>query len=331
MKFVLFKKSLEDGAQPIYLFDGEEEYFKERGEQMLKEKFLGEPSLNYTSFQGENLKGSSLSTLISAAECFPFMSEKRIVKVTDFYPTEKEYETYLRSYFENPQKDTILLIVNTARSKGKSFDLKKVKSVTWVDCSKADDDTVLRWIYTRFKRAGIAADTESCERVMRYCLADMSRVVGETEKLIAYAAESKKISAGDVDTVVYRDTDYKIYEMTGAIGARNFSKYETVLSELMSKSFDETAVLNSLSSYFRTMFEILILKKSDSDTAQVLGMKEYAVKMSRRQAETMGTETVKKYFMFCNCALNSVKSGKISAQGALLKVNAALFFGEKYN
>ena len=38
MKFVLFKKSLETDPAPIYLFDGEEEYFKERGEEMLKEK-----------------------------------------------------------------------------------------------------------------------------------------------------------------------------------------------------------------------------------------------------------------------------------------------------
>ena len=43
MKFVLFKKSLEEGAAPVYLFDGEEEYFKERGEEMLKAKFLQEP------------------------------------------------------------------------------------------------------------------------------------------------------------------------------------------------------------------------------------------------------------------------------------------------
>ena len=41
MKFVLFKKSLEDGASPIYLFEGEEEYFKKRGEEMLREKFVG--------------------------------------------------------------------------------------------------------------------------------------------------------------------------------------------------------------------------------------------------------------------------------------------------
>ena len=38
MKFVMFKKSLEEGVSPIYLFDGEEEYFKERGEDMLKER-----------------------------------------------------------------------------------------------------------------------------------------------------------------------------------------------------------------------------------------------------------------------------------------------------
>lgn len=40
MKFVMFKKSLEEGVSPIYLFDGEEEYFKERGEDMLKERYL---------------------------------------------------------------------------------------------------------------------------------------------------------------------------------------------------------------------------------------------------------------------------------------------------
>ena len=37
MKFILFKRSLEEGAKPVYLFDGEEEYFKERGEAMLRE------------------------------------------------------------------------------------------------------------------------------------------------------------------------------------------------------------------------------------------------------------------------------------------------------
>lgn len=330
MKFVLFKNSLKEGAAPIYLFDGEEEYFKERGEEMLKERFLGEPSLNYSAFHGEALKGAALTSLVAAAQSFPFMSEKRIVKVTDFYPTEKEYETYLKGYFENPSADTILLIVNSSRPKGK-FDLKKMPNVTYVDCGKADEETVLRWIYTQFRRAGVRADTDCCERVMHYCLGDMSRIAGETEKLIAYAGQGGAVSPEDVDAVVYKDAEYKTYEMTGAFGAGNYAKFLSVQRELMEKGADEGAVLNALCAYLRSLLEILLLKKSDAETARALGMNEYAVKMSRRQANAVGAARVRVCWEYVYAAISGVRSGELTAPAALLKVNAQLFYGEDAN
>ena len=330
MKFVLFKNSLKEGAAPIYLFDGEEEYFKERGEEMLKERFLGEPSLNYSAFHGETLKGAALSSLVAAAQSFPFMSEKRIVRVTDFYPTEKEYETYLKGYFENPSADTILLIVNSSRPKGK-FDLKKMPNVTYVDCGKADEETVLRWIYTQFRRAGVRADTDCCERVMHYCLGDMSRIAGETEKLIAYAGQGGAVSPEDVDAVVYKDAEYKTYEMTGAFGAGNYAKFLSVQRELMEKGADEGAVLNALCAYLRNLLEILLLKKSDAETARALGMNEYAVKMSRRQANAVGAARVRVCWEYVYAAISGVRSGELTAPAALLKVNAQLFYGEDAN
>ena len=66
MKFILFKRSLEEGAKPVYLFDGEEEYFKERGEAMLREKYLAEPSLDFSLFRGETLHGGALADLVAA-------------------------------------------------------------------------------------------------------------------------------------------------------------------------------------------------------------------------------------------------------------------------
>ena len=331
MKFVLFKKSLEEGAAPIYLFDGEEEYFKERGEEMLKEKYLQEPALNYTVLHGETLKGGQLSALVAAAQCVPFLSPKRIVKVTDLFPSEKDFNTYLKDYFEHPQQDTILFIVNSAAPKGKAADLRKAPNVTWVDCSRADEETVLRWIYTQFRRAGISADTECCERIMRYCLGDMSRISGETEKLIAYAMQDKKVTAQDVDLIVYRDAEYKTYEMSNALGLKNYGKFVSVQQELLSKGMDEISVLNSLASYFRGLYEISLIRKSDAETAKILGMKEYAVKMSRRQADSLGAKRVKECFLCVSDALNSIKSGELSAPAALLSVNAQLFFGNDAN
>ena len=105
MKYVEFRKFTdENGALPVYLFEGEETYFRERGSELLLKRFLKEPTLDFTAFDGGTLKGEKLKALADAVNSFPFLSEKRFIKVTEFYPTEKEYDFYLRPIFENPPK-----------------------------------------------------------------------------------------------------------------------------------------------------------------------------------------------------------------------------------
>ena len=61
MKYVDFKKYTDEhGAQPIYLFEGEEAYFREKGEGLLKSRYLQEATLDYASFDGSALKGERL-------------------------------------------------------------------------------------------------------------------------------------------------------------------------------------------------------------------------------------------------------------------------------
>ena len=96
MKFTELKNDISDGAKSIYLLEGDDAYFRMKGEEMIKSAFLQMPELNFSSFDGESLKGAQISALTSALESFPFMSEKRIIKVSGFYPTETEYETHLK-------------------------------------------------------------------------------------------------------------------------------------------------------------------------------------------------------------------------------------------
>ena len=75
MKYVDFKKFTdENGALPIYLFEGEETYFRERGAALLLDRFLKEPTLDYTAFDGAALKGDKLKALADAAN---FIRRKR--------------------------------------------------------------------------------------------------------------------------------------------------------------------------------------------------------------------------------------------------------------
>ena len=56
MKYVELKKFTDEkGAMPVYLFEGEEVYFHEKGETFLKDLFLQEPTLDYVSYEGSAL------------------------------------------------------------------------------------------------------------------------------------------------------------------------------------------------------------------------------------------------------------------------------------
>ena len=90
VKYVDFRKFTdENGAKPIYLFEGEEAYFRDKGEALIKSRFVQDTTLDYASLDGAALKGDGIRALTDAANCFPFLSEKRVVRVTEFYPTEK--------------------------------------------------------------------------------------------------------------------------------------------------------------------------------------------------------------------------------------------------
>ena len=329
MKYVDFKKFTdENGAQPIYVFEGEEVYFREKGEQILKKLYVQEPTLDYVSFDGGALKGEKLKALVDAVSSFPFISQKRLVRVTEFYPTEKDFENYLKPLFENPPTDSILLIVNGGKGKTGPAVWAKKPNVTYVDCSRSDEETIKKWIYVTCKRAGVYADGITCGKVASYCVFDMSRIAMETEKLLGYCAAMGKERLTDeiVDELVYPDSEYKIYELANALARKNYSEYMKVIKDLSTRGFNETSLLSSLASYFKGLYEVSLCKGSDKDVATALGIKEYAAKKNREQAAKFGKGELLALYSGVYQAISDIKCGVLTPSAALKTVTAKLFF-----
>ena len=330
MKYVDFKKFTdENGAQSIYLFEGEEGYFRERGETLLKARFLQEQTLDYISFDGVSLKGDKILEIVEALNAFPFMSERRIVRVSEFYPTEKEYETYLKKTFENPPTSGMLLIVNGAKPKMGGATLSKKPNVTHIDCGKADEETIKKWIYLTCKKEGVYADGVTCGKLALYCNLDMARIAKETEKLLSYCEAEKiqRLSDELVDSLVYPDAEYKLYELTNALARKNYGAFMKILNELAVKGYNELSLLSSLASYFKGLYEVLNMKGSDGEIANALGIKEYAVKKNREQAVKFQKGELLRVYNGVYQAISDVKCGVMTPQSALKTVTARLFFG----
>ncbi len=323
MKYTQLKHSISEGANSIYLLEGDDAYFRMKGEEQIKLAFLQMPELNYSSFDGETLKGGALSSLVAAIKNYPFMAEKRIIKVTEFYPSESEYETYLKSLFDDFPSSSILIIVNTGAKKG--VDLKRKKSVAYVDCSKTEPDAVSKWVYITLKRAGIAASAAVCESVAEYCLHNMARVSVEVEKIIAYKGGGT-LMQNEVDELVFRDADYRIYELTNAISRKNYCKFCEIAAELLIKSGDEMTILSGLFSYFKNLSVIVCSKDSVSSLAAMMKMKEYAVKKSMEQADAIGEKIINETLSYLYSVVSEVKSGRLTPKSALQNAENFIFF-----
>ncbi len=329
MKYVEFRKFTdENGAMPVYLFEGEETYFHGKGEELLCSRFVSDTTLDYASFDGASLKGEKIRELTDAASCFPFISEKRMVKVTEFYPSEKDFEKYLKDFFENAPKDSIVLIVNLGKGKAGSAALAKAKGVTFVDCSKSDEETIKKWIYLTAKKAGVYADGMTCALLAAYCAYDMARISKETEKLlICCEAEGlERITDQMIELHVAPENEYKNYELTNAVSRKNYGEFVKIMQEFTVKNTDILSVLSMLASHFKTLYEVRVSRGSDKEVATNLGLKEFAVKKNREQAAKFQKEELLGYYRRLYTATQQVKCGELTPASALKTVTAGIFF-----
>lgn len=324
MKFTELKGSLAAGARNVYLLEGDDAYFRGKGEELIKDAFLQMPELNFSAFDGETLKGSALTALSSALKNFPFMAEKRIIKVSEFYPSEQDFEKYLQPLFDDFPPFGILIIVNTGLKRG--VDLKRKRAVCYVDCNRADRDTVAKWAYITLRRAGVSASVSVCENIADYCLCDMARVSVEVDKLIDYKPQNA-LTEQDIESLVFKDADFRLYELTNTVARRDYAKFCVIKDEILKKGGDEVYILNGLFNYFKNLLTVLTSRYDAARLSSILKMKEYGVKKSAEQAEAIGRKKLEYLTEYVYLRIAEIKSGKILPAAALINAQNAIFFG----
>lgn len=324
MNYLELRKDLQECIRQIYLLEGNDAYFRLNGEEQIKKAVLQMPELNYTIFDGEKLKGGALTQLVNAIESYPFMADKRVVKVTNLYVTELEYDKYLKNIFDNFPETTVLIIVNAER---KGVDLKRKKCVTYFDCNKADIEDIEKWIYFRLKKFDLQIESDASECIARYCLCDMARVSVEVEKIIAYKGNEKGVvTKEDVDALVYKDADYKLYELTQTIARKDFDKFCLIKNDLCKKTGDEIYVLSALLTYYRNLLTVYTSKSSTADLASELGVKEFVVPKMKEQVRLIGERKILFMTKQIYTTISDLKNGFNTPQNAIQVVCSKIFF-----
>ena len=230
MKFRELKKSLAEGVKPIYLITGEDSFFIERSIALICNACLAQPDLNLTRFDGKEIKGET-EKLVSALLSYPFMSEKRVVLVKEYYPLAQDLKK-LASYFSSPCDTTVFLIADSSPCEG----IAKQSNVTVVDCAKGEISLLAGWIRARAGKDGVSFDDRAIGLLIDYCQSDMTRIAGETRKTFLCSVRKRRNTAFSKPSILSPSADTKRHtrrspECSKRETDRNFSLRYTIISE----------------------------------------------------------------------------------------------------
>ena len=313
MKFKDLKKSLSETLERIYLVEGEDAFLRDTAVRLIKQKALQEPDLNLTNLNGQDIKADP-EQLLTATESYPFLSERRYVVLRDYYPNATELKNKaIKKVFLDPSETTVLIIVNEQKCEN----LKKLDTVTFVDCYKAEEDVIVSYLKRRALDEGVLITNGAIKLVLEYSNMDMTRISGEIEKLITFVGKNAEITEETVDLLVSKSQDFQVYELTEAIGKRDYGKSFEILSELLNKNQDKQRLFISVYYHFRRLLHVAVSGATNQELATALETKDFVIKKAREQAKRFTPKRLKQICDKLAYYDGAFKSGELSVDTAL--------------
>lgn len=299
------KTRLKEGVSNFYLFEGEDYYLYDRGFGMIKKAIsFSMPDFNLAIFDDDNY---SMKAVLDSCDIMPLGDERRIVLMKNVTKVTENDKKALEAYLKNPSKTTILVIFDYPNK------LSSLKEYGFVDCKRFDSKTATGVIVNELAKRNKQISGEAVATLLDYCNGYLSRAINELDKLVYFNIDDPLVTKKIVDTLVTKDAEYVVFELTEALGQRNGDKALKLLNEMKR----EQGLVGLITNHFRRLFFISTSDLDDKTLSQMLGVKEYAVSKQRMQAKNFSKMQLKKIYSLLEDVDYNIKSGQMSQENSL--------------
>lgn len=229
----IYKDSNKGGA---YLFYGKEKYLIENAIGYLKNKYIkGTDAFNYIKIEGTE---ATLGDIITAAETYPVMSDKKLVLVKDVaaFVSENDLKKSFYEFIANLDDFVILIFWDRGNIKKTTKFFKEMKNlgrdVEFPKLSNPDLRNFVNQYFLRKKKKIKATDIAYFIEKSSYNSRNEDKTLldlkTEMDKIIS-AADGEIITTKDIDGSITENVDSNIFNFLDALMQR---KAEIAILEL---------------------------------------------------------------------------------------------------
>src|SRR5271170_393507 len=272
--------------RPGYVFAGDETFLYERCRRAVVDSLI-DPTLREFSLSDLDLAETSIFHVLDLARTPSLMAPFQVIFVRNLKTlytrgAKKEEFAAIDSYFRSPNPQALVLFVADhirISSDPRRMDMQdkdrfeRIRETLgdWcglVELARVDEGDAIRWLAAEAEKHQVRFDTDAARELADALGADMMLIASEFEKLLLYAGERKRITLGDVETMVLAAQQRSLYELTDAISAKDKPRALALLDGLLNASDggEDSAIghLYMLARTFRQMLVILERNVRDS-------------------------------------------------------------------
>jgi len=271
-----------------YVLIGDEVFFRDRCRAAVIQHLVA-PDLREFSLYDLDLSEVSIAEILDRAQTPSLMAPFQVFfirGVKNLYGrgSHKEEFAAVEAYCKKPNPNALLIFVADHLSipaDVRRMDMQdkdrydRIRETLGESCGiiewgRVDEGDGIRWVIETGQAQGVKVEQDAARELVDSLGSDMMLIGNELEKLVLYVGEKKRITLGDVETMVLSAKQRSLYELTDAISAKDRSRALAVLDAMLSSGDGEDAAIGHLYMLAKTFRQMLvILEKNVRDSRAI--------------------------------------------------------------
>jgi DNA polymerase-3 subunit delta len=254
----------------FYIFHGDDEHSQVETLADLQSK-LGDASmleLNTIRFEGRQY---SFSELRYACDSVPFLADKRLVIVKNFFDPKPSFQDELLAYLPEIPETTRLVFLES-KSLAKTHPARKLAEAHEKgfirEFKRPQGNELERWVRDRVKEAGGQIQPYAAHLLAINAGNDLHLLDNEIEKLVLYKGQGV-IDADDVTLLCPYVAEASIFDLVDALGERKGKTAAQLLHKKFQEGTDPFYLFAMFIRQFRLLIQVKELGESGAQAAEI--------------------------------------------------------------
>jgi len=265
--------------RPAYVFVGDEAFFRKRFRDAILEHLVPADLRDFSLFEFD-LAENDLAEILDRARTPSLMAPFQVffvrgVKNLFGRGSNEEKLAAIEEYCRNPNPDALVVFVADHISipadprRMEMQDRERYQRIREtmgqycgiVELARVEEGEAVRWIadYCASRGVGVKIEPDGARELVDTLGGDMMMISNELEKLILYAGEKKRITLGDVETMVLAAKQRSLYELTDAISSKERVRALEILDAILASGEGEEAAIGHIYMLAKTFRQMLVI------------------------------------------------------------------------